>query len=719
MPRIVLAALLLAPALALAQPANVIHKSELALGEDEQLYSCKSRTGEVAVSFKPEIEVRELLAWVMGFTCKNFVLDPRIVSTAKKVTIIAPNKMTASEAYRVFLVALSTINYTIVPKGKIVKVVESATAKRETVPIYKNGLPDGNDQIVRYVYRPTYAQADSLVQAWTALKSDAGDVQLVGSMLLVTDYASHVKDMLSLGKLIDVPKGADGIYLIPIRHAEAAKLSEKVSVILGMQGNAPAPTRDPKAPAAPVALAVPSKIIVDERTNTLIVAASEGGYNRVNALVERLDIPLDIEGGSAFHVYRLGSGIAEELAKTLNDALGQNRPTPKPGAPASAPTDSIGTAIEGQVRIIGDKPTNSLLVMSSGRDFLAIKEVIRQLDVPRRQVYIEAMILDVSINSNHTLGTAMHGGMPGTNGSLFIGGVQMPDLQTMDLTRLAATGLIGGLIGKELEGSRSLFGKSIPSYALLFNAVAGGANTNIISTPIIIGVDNEESKQKVGINIPYSKGSSQGVGVAGTPFQTENFDRRDLLVELSIKPHISIDDTVLLEIKHDAEDLFGESAGQPTWTKRSLETRVVVRNQQTVVVGGMMQERDQVTTSKVPLLGDIPILGYLFKYKRKEKRKTNLLIMLTPYIIKDQMDLQLIHERKTREHQEFVSSFKSLDGAKYNPKVDYARKRGLVEEINRTLISIDEDARARETIRTPPRVVPGPIEYSPDAPAKP
>jgi hypothetical protein len=158
-------------------------------------------------------------------------------------------------------------------------------------------------------------------------------------------------------------------------------------------------------------------------------------------------------------VYLLGSGIAEELAKTLNDALGQNRPAPRPGAPpASAPTDSLGTAIEGQVRIIGDKPTNSLLVMSSGRDFLAIKEVIRQLDVPRRQVYIEAMILDVSIsNIHHRYGDAA---ACRTNGSLLIGGVQMPDLQTMD-RKLAATGLIGGLIGKDLEVSKSLFGKSI------------------------------------------------------------------------------------------------------------------------------------------------------------------------------------------------------------------------------------------------------------------
>jgi general secretion pathway protein D len=217
-------------------------------------------------------------------------------------------------------------------------------------------------------------------------------------------------------------------------------------------------------------------------------------------------------------------------------------------------------------------------------------------------------------------------------------------------------------------------------------------------------VDNEESKQKVGINIPYSKGSSQGVGVAGTPFQTENFDRRDLLVELSIKPHISIDDTVLLEIKHDAEDLFGESAGQPTWTKRSLETRVVVRSQQTVVVGGMMQERDQVTTSKVPLLGDLdPRLPVQVQAQGSADEPAHHAHAVHH---QDQMDLQLIHERKTREHQEFVASFKSLDGASTTRRWT-TRGSAASWRINRTLISIDEDA-ARAVDRTPPQVC-GPI----------
>ena len=705
---LVLAFVLLAPSLAAGDSAK-----ERVAGEDEQLYRCKKSAGEVVVSFKPEIEIRELVTWASGFTCKEFIFDPRIV--ARKLTIVAPNKMTPPEAYRMFLVALQSANYTVVPKGpNLLVVTEAPAAKRLSVPFYKDGLPHANDEIVRFVYRPTYAQAESLIQAFTAVKSDSGELQLVGTILLATDYASHIKDMLTLAKLIDVPKGADGVYLLPVRHADAKLLSDEIAQILGMQASAaPAPAAKPgdvKPPAA--AAAVPSKIIVDQRTNTLIVAASEAGYKRVEALVERLDVALEVEGGTTFHVYRLGSSVADELAKTLNEAIqgSPNRATaPKPGAPPAPPAiDPLASAIEGQVRIIGDKPTNSLLVMSSGRDYLAIKDVIKQLDIPRRQVYIEALILEVAVGNGLDFGTSSHAAIPGTDGSVGVVGAQLGDVKTTKLDTLAgAGGLVAGLIGRQLANT-TLLGTSFPSYGLLFQALATDASTNIVSAPSFIGVDNKEAKQKVGIDIPYERGTFQAIGTSG---QQTTFDRKPLLLELAITPHISIDDTVLLEVKHEANDLSRQTARGPEWSTRSLETSVVVRNQQTVVIGGMMQEKERLTTNKIPLLGDIPLLGHLFKFTKKDKTKTNLIIMLTPYIIKDQMDLQRIHDRKMREQREFTRSFHALEGAKYVAKVDYSRKRGVLEEINRTLIGVEEDAAARDAFRGPAQVQPGAIEY--------
>src|SRR5678815_5496839 len=178
---------------------------------------------------------------------------------ARPVTVIAPNKMSSTEAYRVFLVALSTMNLTIVPKGNVLRIVDAPAAKSETVPIYKRGVPSDEDQVVRYVLRPTYAQVETLRQALDSIRSPAGNVQIAGTMLIITDYASQVRDMMSLARSIDVPGGSDGIYTIPIRHADATQLAQKLNDILGISAAAAAnpaggrrgPNVPPQAPGMP------------------------------------------------------------------------------------------------------------------------------------------------------------------------------------------------------------------------------------------------------------------------------------------------------------------------------------------------------------------------------------------------------------------------------------------------------------------------------------
>jgi len=657
------------------------------------------------------------------------LLDPRVASTGRKVSIITPNKMSAAEAYRVFLAALSTINLTVVATGNVLRIVEAQAAHKEALPIMKKGMPDDIDQVVRYVYKPSYVGAEPLRQAWVAVKSDAGDVFALGPILVITDYASHVREMLSFAKLVDVPGGSDGIYTIPVLHADATKLAEKINGILNLQSGGTGPRPANEAPRAETA-AVPSKLLVDERTNTLIVASSDAGYQRVQALVERLDIALEIEGGSSIHVYPLGSAIAEELAKTLTSAISDGRSTkPATGVPGppgqplatpaapGAPLDGLGAAIEGQVRVIADPPTNALIVMSSGRDFFAIKEVIKQLDLPRRQVYIEAMILEVEVDNNTALGTVAHGGTQ-VGDTLLLGGVEAKDVKsTAILDSLGgATGLIGGLVGKTLQASQSLLGQSIPSFAVLFTALADQSNANIVSSPSIIAVDNVEAKYKVGTVIPYKTGTTfAGFAGGATPpgAGQVNIDHKELPLTLNIKPHISNDDMVLLEVKHEALELTGDGDLGPSWSSRSFETRVVVHDQETIVLGGLTQERETYAATKVPLLGDIPLLGYLFKSTKKQKHKTNLLIMLTPYIVKDQRDLQAIHRRKMREHDDFAQSFATLDHMKYEPQLDYGKKRGVVEEINRNVQDVEQEAAMRGAVTKPKGVAAGVVEVHP------
>jgi general secretion pathway protein D len=439
-------------------------------------------------------------------------------------------------------------------------------------------------------------------------------------------------------------------------------------------------------------------------------------------------------------VYRLENALAKDLAQTLNNAL-QGRQQQQPGgqrgpggAPAPAPAapgpGDLGASLEGQVRVVNDDPTNSLIVMSSGRDYVAIKDVIHRLDQPRRQVFIEALIMEVQVNKELDLGTSSHGGAPLNNGNtLVLGGVQSANgPKSLAPSSLASlSGLLGGVIGSPLTNSTSFLGTSIPSYAVLFQALATQDNTNILSAPHIIAIDNEKAEFSVGNNIPYQAGLSFGgfglpstgaTGASGLPVGSigQNIQREKLTLDLNVTPHISSNDAVRLEIEQNTKDLGGKDPQLgPTWTERKLKTQVVVHDQESVVIGGLIQEREVYSVSKVPLLGDIPILGYLFKYSTKQKKKTNLLILLTPYIIKDQLDLEAIRERKTREYHEFTASFANLNEMKYEPKLDYRRKRGLVEEINRAVETVEEEQAEINAAGHRQHVEEGAVEYGPSS----
>ncbi len=706
MRRLALMLLLLVPAIAHAEGEGT--------PDDAELYKCKGKTREVAMTFKPEMELRELVTWAIGLTCKPFMLDPRIVNKDRKVTLIAPATMSSTEAYNMFLAALATVGLTVVPKGKGFRIVDAPTARTQALPIYTKVLPDDNDQIVRYVVHPNYTKAETLQKAFGALRSDAGDIQLVGSLVLITDYGSHVRSMMTIAKLVDVPEGTDAIYTIPVHHADAKALATELESILGLGGSAPAPATG-KGEAASGSVAVPSKLLVDARTNTLIVAATEVAYHRVQALVERLDVALDIEGGASIHVYPLAHGIAADLATVLTAALspaGKSTATPAPGT--AVPTiDPTGPRVQGEARVIAEAASNSLVVLSSGRDFLAIKEIIQQLDAPRRQVYIEGMIVEVSLSNDLEVGASAHGFVPGSGDSVLLSGMQTSSngVSSLDVKTLSkAAGLVTGVLS---SGTTTLMGVTIPSYGALVTALATKTNSNVMSLPSLTAVDNQLTHLTIGTNIPYKKGLTYG-GLSGTSepgSTTVNIDRETLDLKLDIKPHISPDGTVLLEIDHTAKDL-GETNGElgPTWNTRELKTQVVVRDQQTVVIGGLISTKEYVSRSQVPILGDIPVIGTLFRHTTKQKRKANLLILLTPYIIRDQLDIEEIRARRTRQTDELVRSFESLDGMKYLPKIDYSRKRGLVEEINRAVESVEEDAAVLRSLERTPAVTSGAID---------
>ncbi len=755
------APVLVAPHSAWAQPNDKDKKDgggdddKKGLDQDDPLYSCRKARGKVSVSFKPEVELKDLISWAMGFTCKNFVYGSGVGSRSAKVTIIAPKEMTSHQAWDIFLVSLNTMGLTVVPKGNVLKIVESAQSKKDSIPIYRKGMPSSRDQIVRVVIRPEHVSVDDLNAALNAVTSKDGQVTALpkAGVVLVTDFASQIATMRSLVRELDRPVAGERLYMIKVKYADVTELAQTLTQILGTRDTTPgaSPTPAPRrnnrrgrratAPARPsptrtaeVESAVPSKIMADERTNALVILASHPAYLRVKALVDRLDIATEVEGGGRIHVYQLENADAEEMSNTLTAVISGlqtgsstargGRAQPRPQVRTNAGGAEGAPAFEGQVRVTQDKPTNSLVVVASVKDFLALRDVIRKLDTPRRQVFIEAVILEVSVNSSRDLGVSFHGGKDLSNGSVLLAGLQHSQLQSLNVASLAtSTGLIGGAVGPLLDNAKELLGTSIPSFGLLFQALATNSNVNVLSSPHILTTDNEEAEISVGQNIPYQASVSNfGAGGAGgtggsTPgfgFPLQSIQRQDVALTLKITPHINASDLVRLEIDQEISDIADPDfeGNGPSWAKRTIKTTVVVKDQQSIVIGGLMKDRVTTSESKIPLLGDIPLFGYLFKYSTKSKSKTNLLVLLTPYVIKDQMDIEEIVERKVRERKEFIETFSNFSRLGIERRIDYRRKRGLIEEINHVVGVIQDEQQLLDELQQKKETFPdGAIEY--------
>jgi general secretion pathway protein D len=361
------------------------------------------------------------------------------------------------------------------------------------------------------------------------------------------------------------------------------------------------------------------------------------------------------------------------------------------------------------------------VVVASFKDFLALREVIRRLDIVRPQVYIEASIVEIGIDNSRELGTSWHGGAEVGDGDLILGGVQHNQLSSLNVATIAtASGLIAGALGHLLPGAEELLGQSIPSFGILFQALATSSNVNTLSAPHILTTDNEEAEISVGQNIPYQSalvglGGAAG-GAAGSFFPTQSISRQDVELNLKITPQINASDMVRLDIDLTINDVASQDFGGlgPSWSKRTLKDTVVVKDQQAVVLGGLISDKILHTESKVPLLGDIPILGYLFKFSTKRKEKRNLLIVLTPYIVKNQVDLERIVEKRTREQREFMRAYAGFAEVEYRPEMDYRRKRGLLAEINAQLADVDRESLALEELERRQVGFPdGPIEVVP------
>jgi general secretion pathway protein D len=665
----------------------------------------KPKPGGHKVKFNLEdADLAELVNHISGLTGRRFIYGAKVRDI--KVTVVSPTPVTLDEAYEAFISILSANGMTIVPHGRFLKIVDSRGIVTKAPPVYSRGTPvPDTDRMITRLYRLKYASAAEISKVLMKFKSKEGDITTYeeGQLLIITDNGTNIRTMIRLIEEIDLGGANSRMWIEPVYYSSAVDLAKQLNEIYDLKNKEGGGGLE--------------KIIAEEQTNSLIVIGSEESYLRLLELIKRIDIAPAAEGD--IHVLPLQHADADELAKTLTTMISGR--TSKKSTKGTAPAQQVAEVFEGELRITADKPTNSLVISSSGHDFAQLRLVIEKLDQKRRQVFLEAVIMDVSIDRSSQLGLAYHGGVQNLVGddSVVVGGFNPIKSIVPDASQLQALAL--GVRGQELDGTQNIpglpTGVSIPAFGVFLNALAESGDSNVLSTPHIIATDNTEAEISVGENVPLQTnlGGSGGLGnlaglaqaAGGAGGAGANLggllsglgggfsaQRTDVGTKIKITPHINDESQVRLEIQEEISETGPPvgALGVVSITKRVATTTVVVDDQQTVVIGGLMRDTKEQGRQKVPVLGDLPVLGFLFRNSTERMRKTNLLLILTPHVIRDQSDLRKVFQRKMQERQQFLDRF-FVFSSEWSPPRDYSRANGLIEDIRQAFFDVAEYER--------------------------
>ena len=663
-----------------------------------------------------DADLAELVNHISSLTGKRFIYGSKVRKVS--ITVVSPTPVTLAEAYEAFLSVLQANGLTVVPQGEFLKIVDSAGVSQALPPLFPRASPvPDTDAYVTRLYRLKSVSAAEVSNLLSKFKSKEGDITVYepGGLLIITDTGAHIRRLIRLIEEVDVGSASARMWIEPIHYGDARDYAKQVNDIFQLD----------KGTGGGGLL----RVLADEQTNSLVIVGSNEGYLRLLEFLKRVDTAPAAEG--RIHVLTLQNAVAEELAQTLTRMLsgtaagggraGRGAAPAAPAAPAAAAGGNDGL-FEGTVRVTADKATNSLIVTSSTRDYAQLRMVIDHLDRERRQVFIEAVIMDLTSDNANTLGLAYHGGATaplfGQEDSIILGGFDAAE-SIGGPTQLQALAL--GVRGPDLQGTEGRIpilppGVSIPAFGVALNAVAISQSSNVLSTPHIIAMDNTEAMINVGSNIPLQtnqgglgglapllgglgggqalQGGVGGLGALGALGSLGGAPRQDVGTKITLTPHINKNNQVRLEIEEEISEQSGISGdlGAVSITQRNAKTTLVVDDQQTVVIGGLMRDTKLTSEEKIPLLGDLPVLGFLFRKNTTTKQKSNLLLILTPYVIQSQEDLRKVFTRKMQERQEFLDRYFVFNG-EWSPPRDYARANGLVEEIRQTFSQMAEQRR--------------------------
>lgn len=687
----------------------------------------REANGLVAMNFQ-EVDIPVLARFISEITNRNFVVDEKVRG---KATIISPTKVTADEAYAVFQSVLQVKGFTTVPSGRVVKIVPSREARQAGLPTLHNGsLATVGDEFITRLVPLHHVLATEIEPVLQPMVSPDGLLipYLPTNVLILTDSAPNVRRLLGILEELDVEGHETVTEVLPLKHAIAADLATKIEEIMKTQEGG---GREPETPRVKIVTAAKDgastnsrrggrwvRVLPDERTNSLIVMSGPLELKTIRRLVARLDVPLP-PGTSKINVYSLKYANAEEMLPVLADLLGarvaggsgsrsisaprrdrrsrreerfrssadrsgssfgeRSFPTP-PSGPTAAASGVSGTAPEfrSEVLVTADPATNSLIISAAPQDFATLKTVIDQLDVRRRQVYVEAIILEVSVDRVRELGIELQGGFSINGDGLGLGRVNLRDLNTALTNPASLSGLLlAAASNKTIELPD---GTRVPAQVALLRAAQNSNDINVLSAPTLLTTDNQEAEILVGQNVPFIASRATDATRLDNLFAT--VQREDVGITLRLTPQISEGSIVRLDIYEEVSAIVPTTVGDPnlvgpTTSVRSASTTVVVKDGQTVVIGGLISDNTIRQRSSVPYLSNLPVLGNLFRANADTSNKINLLIFLTPHIVRDDVEVAQHSLGERERFRGFLTEHKAppkwqqqLDRPSFAPPLD-------------------------------------------------
>ncbi len=629
--------------------------------------SANAIADEITLNLK-DADIRALISTVSKFTGKDFIIDPRVKA---KVTVISANTLTAEAVYEVFLSVLQVHGYAAVPTGSVIKIVPAVNAKQGPLPLSSNNTNYASDELITKIIRLEHVPASQLVPILRPLVPQQGHLAAYNptNTLIITDHAGNISRLIKIIRGVDRPD-SDELEIIPLKHASA---SELVRIINSL-----------KTTTTKGAGATGPKLAADDRTNSILVTGDRASRLKIRATIGYLDTPLE-DGGGNTHVIYLKYANAENLSKILSGLKEKGRAG---GAvKAKGAVVSTGSVISNNAIIQADEETNALIITADPNTVKNLKAVIRQLDIRRAQVMIEAIIAEITESKQKELGVGLAvDGSADDNNTVpsaisNFAGIDNILLSVLGGSTLASipSGLSFGVGETTSSGVR---------YGLLLRALQSDTNTNILSTPNIVTLDNEEAELIVGQNLPFVTGSFTGTGSTNpnNPFQT--VERQDVGLTLKVTPQINEGDTIKLDVEQETSSVIPGSIELGIATrKRSFKTTVLVDDGGILILGGLIQEEVTDTQSKIPLLGDIPVIGFLFRSQSTTKSKQNLMVFLRPTILRNHKDAAFVTNEK-------YSLLRGIENAAYNKEDE---SFGLIDGAAPRLPPIEEIDRSKQS----------------------